>query len=97
VAYSAFVTKRKRKQRDLGEHFSEGSRLLWAVLAENKGLLSEEIRTAIGAGKGTVTRLLYGDRRAGRDLAATIEKVYGIPAASWGQNPKEPFELPGAA
>ena len=80
----------------LGDHFSEGARLLWTHLLSSglsQKALSEEL--GLGAGGGQVSLWLYGRRRPGLAPALNIEARIGIPARAWTEAPSEPFELPG--
>lgn len=88
------MASKKRTRLDKGDKFSEGSRLLWLALRK-RGVNASQARTILGCKhEGTVDRLLYGDRRAGLELALNIEKHFAVPASAWHAEPKKPFELP---
>ncbi len=85
-----------KKRTELGPKFSEGARLFWLAL-EKEGWNQLAAEHALGAKRGTVSRLLYGDRIPGVRLAATIEDRLGIPASSWVMVPRRKFKIPEAA
>lgn len=72
---------------------SEGARLFCLVLRRRR-LTPAEATKLLGAPTGMVTRLAYGDRKPAADWANRIERVFGVPAATWGQKPSRPF-VPG--
>ena len=77
----------------LGEKFSEGARLMWAIL-EKRDWDQATCERELSLPKGYANRLLYGDRRPGLEMALRIEELTKIPARSWLINPKKAFELP---
>lgn len=78
----------------LGPHFNEGARLLWGKLAEFASL--EAMRLAVGAHRGELSRILYGDRLPGLPLANRIADKLGIPTTAWEQPATVPFTPPAA-
>lgn len=46
---------------------------------------------------GIVDRLLYGDTKAPIGLAAQLEELLGVPAASWARSPTRQFVLAAAS
>lgn len=79
----------------LGPHFSEGARLLWLAL-ERLGLNQTEAEARARSAKGSINRLLYGERRPGLDMALRLEEAFGIPPGAWNEPPSEPFAPPAA-
>ena len=53
-----------------------------------------ECAARVGADKALVHRLLYGDRRASRRVALSIEREFGIDVALWDKAPRHPFVVP---
>lgn len=87
----------------LGEHFSEGARLLWEKLPKlarewgvRPGSVREELTRRLGAARGTVSRYLYGDRKPDRVQAVKLQELAGIPPATWDAAPKSRFSPPAA-
>jgi hypothetical protein len=77
----------------LGPFFSEGARQVWLQVVM-KGTSQEEIRRAIGLGRGMVNRYLYGDRRVSLDVAVRIESAFGIAPKLWLAPPAKKFRPP---
>lgn len=48
-----------------------------------RGLSFAEARLVLGVADGYVSRLAAGHRLPGRDLAALIEKLFGVRATAW--------------
>lgn len=79
----------------LGEHFSEGARLLWAEI-EIRGWSQGQLAKAIDAKPGVVPRWLYGDTKPSWDWAARLRDVLGIPLEAWTLAASESFVPPAA-
>lgn len=79
-------------RRHLGKRFSEGARLLWAVVARER-LSVRAVRAKIGSG-GDVTRWLYGDSLPPFAAIMAIARIWKIGAETWLQPPKRPFTVP---
>lgn len=56
----------------------------------------DAVASRLGITPGHLTKLLYGDHKAGRDLAETIRVKLKIPLAAWAAQPSIDFMLPGA-
>jgi transcriptional regulator with XRE-family HTH domain len=84
------TTQHPMSRTTLGPHFSEGARQLWRVV--ERGVSQEEIRRAIGLGRGMVHRFLYGDRKMSLDVAVRIETAFGIRPALWLEPSTRPFD-----
>ncbi len=76
----------------LGPKPNEGARLLWAALRK-RGMSQKEADAVLKAASGVTSRLLYCDRRPGRELAGRIATAFGIPATRWDEEPKRPIDL----
>jgi plasmid maintenance system antidote protein VapI len=85
--------RRSLTKSRLGPHFSEGSRLLWGEL-EGRELTQADAEDELECARGTVSRLLYGTRRCGLDLALVVLAKFGIPIVAWREEPSEDFVLP---
>lgn len=79
----------------LGSEFSEASRLIWTEL-ERRGWSREYLIARVKVSRGAMTRYLYGDRRADRDVAIRFSRVLGIPVESWTKAPTRLFVPPAA-
>ncbi len=79
----------------LGEHFSEGARLLWAVM-EDRSWSQGQLTRAIEAKPGVVPRWLYGDTRPSWGWAERLRDAFAIPLEAWLTAPAATF-LPPAA
>lgn len=80
------------KRRHLGPKFSEGARLLWAVLGRLNS--QEAVRERIDCSQGLVNRWLYGDRLPGLSYVFKLEDAFGIPCRAWMLKPAKRFSLP---
>lgn len=76
------TTLRPTTRTRLGQFFSEGARQVWLQVV-TRGTSPEEIRRAIGLGRGVLHRYLYGDRRISLDVAVRIESAFGIAPKLW--------------
>jgi len=85
----------RTRRTELGDHFTEGARLLWDAM-ERLGFEQYQLEKHIQAPTGLVSRLLYGDQRAGRVWMFKLYNKLGIPLESWNQTSSKPF-LPPAA
>ena len=83
------------RRTDLGEHFSEGSRLLWQIL-EKKGWTQSQLREALGAHPGEISKLLYGDKKPRFDLIVEASRKFKIKAERWDEPPRVAFVPPAA-
>jgi hypothetical protein len=83
------------KRTELGPKFSEGARLLWLAMRENKWSQGE-LGKAIDAKPGVVNRWLYGDIRPGLAWAEELLAVVKIPLSAWNQRPVRAFVPPAA-
>lgn len=79
----------------LGDHFSEGARLLWVAL-ESRGWSQGQMAKAISAKGGVVPRWLYGDTKPSWTWAVTLRETFEIPLEAWTMQPTEPFVPPAA-
>lgn len=80
----------------LGPFFSEGARQVWLQVLM-RGTSQEEIRRAIGLGRGMVHRYLYGDRQVSLRVALQFEEGWGIKPKLWLEPPRKPFVPPTLA
>lgn len=87
---------RKLTRTGVGPHFGEAARLLWIELF-TRGWSQSFAAQSLGIARGFFSRILYGDQKAGRELALRIEARLGIAPALWDAPPREPFVLPAVA
>lgn len=80
---------------ELGEHFSEGARLLW-VGAEERSWSQRRLGRELGAYEGEIMGVLYGDKRPRIEIVAAAERVLGTPASAWVSKPLKAFDPPAA-
>lgn len=81
--------------RELGDKFSEGTRLLWQAATRERMTLAALAR-AVRRGEGTVSRWLHGQRRPDEDSRRVLHDRFGIPAdiSVWRQKPTRKFAIP---
>lgn len=70
--------------------------ILWAA-AERHGWSHAEIARRLDVDKAMVAKLMYGDRRAGRDLSVTCKKVLGVPIEAWSEEIPRGWRVPHSA
>ena len=90
------MANRHLTRTTLGDHFSEGARLLWAALT-SRGWSQHDLCRALDMKPGTQSRWLYGDQRPGLVVAVKLHDLLAIPVETWNQAPKQPFQPPAAA
>ena len=56
--------------------------MVWAEL-EKRGWSHARLAVELGEESARVARMLYGDRRPGRDLSAAMSKLLGTPIEAW--------------
>lgn len=84
---------RQSVRRHFGEHWNEGSRLLWlALAAREEG--PENVTAALGCARGMSTKWLYGDQRPSAKIRGQLDSLYGVPWSSWDSASSEAFVLP---
>lgn len=82
------------RTRALGPKFSEGSRQLWLLLAKKQWSQAEASRQ-LSLAPGQLSRLLYGERGPGRELATRLSGGHAkIKIPLWDQAPIEAFTPP---
>jgi transcriptional regulator with XRE-family HTH domain len=86
---------RQLSRRNLGAKFSEGARQLWLLLARRTWSQAEAARQ-LDMDAGQLVKLLYGDRRPGRELAGRLAAGAEINLRLWDEAPTEPFVPPAA-
>lgn len=85
--------RRRCNRRHLGKRFSEGARLLWLAMGETS---QAEFQRGLGLAPGMLANYLYGERRAGREVAVLFQQRLGIPIESWSQASTVDFVPPAA-
>ncbi len=55
-----------------------------------------EFERSLGWSPGMLVNYLYGDRRAGREMAVLLFEKHKIPIGAWSDPPSEPFVPPAA-
>lgn len=79
-------------KRELGKHFSEGSRLVWLWLEQNnvrQADLEREVRERASVSVGHLNRVLYGERPCSLEIAVALRDITGTPVEAWTQPPAE--------
>lgn len=79
----------------LGDHFSEGARLLWLAM-ESRGWSQGQVAKAIEAKSGVVPRWLFGDTKPSWDWAVILRDTFEIPLEAWTLPPTQEFIPPAA-
>lgn len=72
----------KRRRKDLGPAASGALPLLWAEV-ERRGWSDADLATELDEDSGKIAKLLYGDRRPGRQLSAKLFARLGVPLTAW--------------
>lgn len=80
----------------LSAGFNEGARLLWVALLR-AGTTQIEFAKRHGVDQAQFVKMLYGDRKPGRQVANRLALNLGISPMAWDEPPKEPFAPPGAS
>lgn len=73
---------------------SRGAQLLAEVLQET-GKTQGQLAREVGVDSGLVNRWVHGSRTPDRTRAVAVERILGIPVASWDE-PSEPESGPHA-
>lgn len=55
-----------------------------------------EFQRGLGLAPGMLANYLYGERRAGREVAVLFQQRLGIPIEAWSKSPLEAFVPPAA-
>jgi transcriptional regulator with XRE-family HTH domain len=80
---------------DKGEHFTEGSRLLWSCMMK-RDLSLRAAATAAGVSRAALHRWLYGDQVPSVTDASKLADTFGIPMNAWAKGARHGFTLPAA-
>lgn len=83
-----------RRRTRLGSATSAAIPLLWQMLATQGS--QAKLATHLDEDSGNVSRLLYGDRKAGRALSVKLLAL-GVPIESWDEPLPEGWTVPHAA
>lgn len=94
----------KTHRQSLGDHFSEGARVLWVSMGREK-LSQEGLRRRLNEhrdadrpmARGVINRWLYGDRKPDGEGRGMLFKSLGIDPSLWECEPRKPFAPPKAA
>jgi transcriptional regulator with XRE-family HTH domain len=81
------------RRTTLGIASSAAIPVLWAA-SDRLGWTHSEIARRLGVDKAMVAKLMYGDRRAGRDLAGLCKKLLGVPYEAWSQPLPRGWKVP---
>lgn len=73
---------RDRRRQHLGKYASAALVPVWGEL-ERRGWSDADFAEELAEHSGKISRLLYGDRRPGRALAAKILARLGTPIEAW--------------
>lgn len=71
-------------RQHLGDAASAALPLLWAEKTK-RDETNADLARALGTDDAMAAKLLFGDRRAGRDLSLKCLEVYGVPIAAWSE------------
>ena len=82
-------------RRHIGPRFSEGTRLLWTAI-ERANLSIADAAKRLGWLRSTLSNVLYGERLPGIESLVAVERVFGVPVATWAEEPTVPFIPPAA-
>jgi hypothetical protein len=82
-------------RRKLGPKFSEAARQLWIAL-EERGWGQNEAMRQLELPSGQISKLLYGERKAGRVWSGRFKDQLGIEERLWDEPPVIPFIPPAA-
>jgi len=82
-------------RQTLGPKFSEGARQLWLFLARHRWTQADAARE-MGLPSGQLSKILYGERKPGREWATKFQERAKIKPALWDQEPLELFAPPAA-
>jgi plasmid maintenance system antidote protein VapI len=77
----------------LGDYTSAALPRLWTVIRKRR-LSASALARELGINNAMMAKLLYGDRRAGRDLALRCEQKLGIPISLWSAPLPSAWALP---
>jgi hypothetical protein len=82
------------RRTNAGPHWNEGAHRLWLFM-RSQGLSMRGLSRLLTDrdDTGTIIKILYGDRRPGRDLGNTIEQVTGIGSALFSEPSAAPLSL----
>jgi hypothetical protein len=87
--------QRRFSRRKLGPKFSEAARQLWLAL-EERGWGQNEAMRQLVLPSGQISKLLYGERKAGRIWSRRIQEQLGIDEGLWDVPPTVAFIPPAA-
>lgn len=76
-----------------GEHFTEGSRLLWACMTK-RALSLRTAAKAAGVSRAALHRWLYGDQVPSVTDASRLADTFDIPMNAWAKGARHGFTLP---
>ncbi len=78
---SGMVGSQQRRTR-LGEKASAALALVWAEM-DRRGWSDARLATELGEDSGKIAKLLYGERKPGRQLSAKLLARLGTPLEAW--------------
>lgn len=84
----------ERRRQHLGEAKSAALAVLWSILAQ-RGWNQAQLASSVDTDGGKMARLLYGDRKPGRALAAKLLTL-GVAIELWDQPLPDGWVLPHA-
>lgn len=73
-----------RRRTHLGDRASAALPLIWAE-QDQRGWSDSKLAEELGEDSGKIARLLYGDRKPGRQLSAKLFARLGTPFDAWEQ------------
>jgi hypothetical protein len=86
----------RRRQRDhLGEYTSAALPQLWEA-KERRQLSNADMARELDVDDAMIAKLLFAERRAGRDLSIKCRDRYGTPIEAWGEPMPEGWLPPEA-
>lgn len=83
---------RRTNRTRLGPHVTEGTRLLWQA-CRDRNLSQVEVAKLAGVAADVLSRVFYGERSTGLDLAIKLETALEIAPSEWTRPPTVPFKI----
>jgi transcriptional regulator with XRE-family HTH domain len=71
-----------RRRRHVGVYGSAAVPIIWEEL-DKRGWSHADLARELDEERATIARVAYGDRKAGRALAAKFQALIGVPFDAW--------------
>lgn len=82
-----------KRRTTLGLYASAAIPYLWDAAARH-GWSHAEIARRLDVDKAMVAKIMYGDRKAGRDLAVACSDALGVPIGAWSEPIPKGWRVP---